>query len=319
MKSFFYNVVCILALTSGFSSEKDVCDLSYIYNDSFSYCIPCQVVSEWFQGKGFGKDDAYPISDLLHLQSDIQRIYNDISLKNPIYKKTAIISAGAPGAGKTVLFKQLMEKNPLNLAYIDPDDVCLKSMEKTYLSTIAEITTSDLEEHKALRKAAYNYWRPGSNAACHIVLGNVLAEGFGFYFGTTSTSPYIANTFNFLKNEGYNIHLVHVITPANVRWGSIKERDKNFVQTTEEDIRDKGFLLPQRIHDYLNYADSIDFYFRSGVHEDAILTASWTKGNPVVIHDKDSYSDMVRVHNEICEQLENDSIRWENSVGLISY
>jgi hypothetical protein len=54
--------------------------------------------------------------------------------------------------------------------------------------------------------------------------------------------------------------LIHVSAPDDVRWGSIQERDKTFVQTTEQDIKEKWLLLPQRINDtFLKYADRLSF------------------------------------------------------------
>lgn len=64
-----------------------------------------------------------------------------------------------------------------------------------------------------------------------------------------------------------------------VRWGSIIARDKQFVQTTEADIRDKGKMFPQRIRDtYLKYADEIEFYYRDAVDQNAILAGKWKDG-----------------------------------------
>ena len=49
--------------------------------------------------------------------------------------------------------------------------------------------------------------------------------------------------------------------PDDVRWACVKQRDKTFAQTTEQDVIEKGLLLPQRINDmFLAYADRIDFY-----------------------------------------------------------
>lgn len=48
----------------------------------------------------------------------------------------------------------------------------------------------------------------------------------------------------------------------------------NSVQTTEQDVREKGLLLSQRINDtFLKYVDEIKFYYRDGVKQDAVLAA----------------------------------------------
>ena len=64
--------------------------------------------------------------------------------------------------------------------------------------------------------------------------------------------------FEFLKEQGYRIRIIHVSASDDVRWGSIQERDQSFVQTTEEDVRMKGLMVPQRITDtFLTHADEI--------------------------------------------------------------
>lgn len=171
-------------------------------------------------------------------------------------------------------------------------------------------------------KNAYNKWRPGSNAATHLILGNLIREKCAFYFGTTSSGPATANFFEFLKKQGYKIRLIHVSAPDYVRWDSIKERDKTFVQTTEQDIKEKGLLLPQRINDtYLKYPDEIEFYHRDGVHQDAIFAAKWRRNEEgskkigsLQIIDSDRYEKIKAIHNGAVEILKRPELRWESTV-----
>src|SRR5205085_8823258 len=96
------------------------------------------------------------------------------------------------------------------------------------------------EEQKTIRQELYNKWRPGSNAATHLILAHLIRQQYAFYFGTTASSPSTGKFLEFLKSKGYTIKLLHLTAPDDVRWASVQERDKIFVQTTEEDIRDKG-------------------------------------------------------------------------------
>jgi hypothetical protein len=204
-----------------------------------------------------------------------------------------------------------------NFAYIDPDDVCLKTQKRTYLADIAKSDGS-----KEQWQASYNKWRPGSNAATHLILGTLIREKQAFYFGTTSSGPATNKFFEFLKKQGYQIRVLHITAPDDVRWESVKERDKTFVQTTEQDIKDKGLLITQRINDtFLAFADRIEFYYRGAVKEDAVLAATWERnsdpqGAPgtLKIISPAHYQQIKTIHNTTAEVLKRPDLSWEVSV-----
>lgn len=110
--------------------------------------------------------------------------------------------------------------------------------------------------------------------------------------------------------------------PDDVRWGSIQERDKTFVQTTEQDVREKGTMLPQRINDtFLQYADEIDFCFRDAVDGDAVLSAKWlrneqgdTSQGTLEIVDEERYNQIKSIHNQALEKLNMPDLKWEDTV-----
>jgi len=174
----------------------------------------------------------------------------------------------------------------------------------------------------AARQNAYNKWRPGSNAATHLILGNLIREKCAFYFGSTSSGPATGKFFEFLKTQGYTIMVIHVSAPDDVRWGSIQERDKTFVQTTEQDVKEKGLLLPQRINDtFLKYADEIEFYYRGDVKQDAVLAARWLKNEDVSefagtlqILEPKQYEQIKSVHNAAVDILKKPELLWEEAV-----
>ncbi|MDF2578142.1 MAG: hypothetical protein K0S74_1626 [Chlamydiales bacterium] len=225
-----------------------------------------------------------------------------------------------------MLIRQLWDSS--KFAYICPDDICLKQMERTYKvflkhkeSILGENPT--LEAKIGARKEAYDYWRPGSNAAHHFATANLIKENYDFYFGSTATAPQTAFFFKFLKDRGYSIRLLHVSAPDDIRWGSIKERDKEFVQTTEADIRDKAKMFPERIQDtYLKFADQIDFYYRNEVKGNAIHSAIWirdpestdTNKGKLEILESSSYEKIKELHNSLCKDSNREDILWEKTV-----
>jgi predicted ABC-type ATPase len=264
----------------------DISNLDLIYHpDSFTYSLPRSVLETFISGKAFDHKEEYTAEEKEKLWQDIFKIYQEVLTPNPPQELVAHMTAGAPGVGKTRLLEQDRKKEGRQIAYIDPDAVCLIQQEKTYqaeldqeLAKLESEGNRTEETEKQYRKAAYDKWRPGSNAANHVILANLIREKYAFYFGTTCSAPQTAFFFKFLKDQGYQIRLLHLTAPDNVRWRSIQERDKTFVQTTEEDTRKKGELVPQRIHDtFLKFADKIEFYYRAGVKENAVLAATWVR------------------------------------------
>ncbi|MDE3045965.1 MAG: hypothetical protein KGJ02_04910 [Verrucomicrobiota bacterium] len=148
-----------------------------------------------------------------------------------------------------------------------------------------------------------------------MILGNLIRDNCDFQFGTTATSPQAAHFFKFLKDRGYKIHLIHITAPDEVRWNSIQERDKSFVQTTEQDIQEKGKLLPQRIQDtYLKYADKIHFIYRGEVNTGPSMVlgmaAEWIrteesagKAGVLRIWNEENYAKVKALHNAAIEAL----------------
>lgn len=293
----------------------DVCDVRHIYNEGYQYSLPQKILEGFLAGTEFGYS-GYTTEEVALLKADINQIFQRIISLNPPKNCQALITAGAPGAGKTTLLRAQLKADS---AYIDPDDVCLRQMELTYQTELAAgmalisaktFTSNEACEQavKELREKLYAKWRPGSNAACHFILANLIREKIEFYYGTTATAPQTRLFFNFLKQNGYAIHLLHLSAPDQVRWDSIQERDKTFIQTTQEDIFSKGKLLPERIRDtYLALADTIAFYFRAVFDEPAVLAATWIRGKGLHVNDSKAYEAVQVVHNKTCP----DELKWE--------
>ncbi len=300
------------------ATRFDVCDVGRIYDRAggFEYSLPRNIVEGFLSGKAFDNPDVYSRKEAERLHADINEIYERIMVADPVRKPLAVITAGAPGAGKTIKMRQELEANRQqgrSFAYIDPDDVCLRQQTRTYQADIAGDGSNEA------RLAAYNKWRPGSNAANHLILANLIREKCAFYFGTTSTSPATFKFFDFLKKYGYQIKLIHVSAPDDVRWQSIRERDKGFVQTTEKDTAEKGVLLPQRISDtFLAYADEIEFYYRDGAKENAQLAATWVRNSEssgvLKVVAPQAYDKIKVIHNAAVESLKRPDLLWELTV-----
>lgn len=311
--------------------ECEVLNFDLIYQSDptgFAYSLPRSILESFLSGKAFDHKEFYSQEDLQNLKVDICNLYQAIIDERPVKERLAIMTAGAPGTGKTILLKQDLEaqaKQGKVFAYVCPDDVCLKRQLRTYQKEIAERVDQGLMddiERRNRRQEAYNKWRPGSNAATHLILAHLIRQRYGFYFGTTSSAPTTAKFLEFLKNHGYKIRLLHLTSPDQVRWESILERDKIFVQTTEEDIREKGKLVPQRIMDtYLKFADEIEFFYRGAVKENAVLAATWkrsldsTEGlGTLTIVDRERYEAIKKIHNAACEALGKPELLWEMAV-----
>jgi len=293
------------------AAVADVMNLDKIYSAEFSYSLPKGVLENFLDGKAFDREVSHTPDEFRRLHGDIDSIYRGVLEQNPIQKKVAVITAGAPGAGKTTLQEKLLATSREKYAYVCPDAVCLKQMESTYG---AEIMEGDGSAQS--RRGAYNNWRPGSNAAAHLILANLIRQGYGFYFGSTSTGDKTHFFFDHLKKQGYQIKLVHVSASDDVRFAANSKRDDTFVQTSKADEVEKGKLLPQRINDtYLAYADTIDFYHRGAADGEAALAATWTRGKGVEVLDRGQYDKIKDIHNAGIKGLDNEAeLKWEAAV-----
>jgi predicted ABC-type ATPase len=303
-------------------STANVCDFDQIYSTDYSYSLPKPVLEKMLNGTAFGEKDPYSPEKVARITEDTNRIYaNFLSLEDSLSPKSsdsspvAVLSAGAPGAGKTTLLRQLMDlkrnHNQGSFAYICPDDVCLKNL-TDYKEDIAE---SD-------PVAAYDKNRSASNAAAHFILANLIREKHDLYFGTTSSGPSTHFFYGFLKAQGYRIEVIYVNAPDEERWNSIQERDKTFVQTTQEDIVEKGKLIHERMTDtFLRYADVISLYHREKFDEDAQLAATWTRTpdsettGALHITDPSKYANLKELHNTAIESLGKlEDFSWEATI-----
>lgn len=313
-------------------------DIPTIYQETH-YPVPENIVTEWSKGIGFGRTEEYTAEEKANLEKDMEAIRDHFLSQNSniftravdkivpqkvktflspsvsyvsnsivsliqrlgFFEKQILLTAGAPGAGKTTLLESIIAKDNNTSPYVDPDAVFLKRlMKNSYQAELDKLLAEPGADEKQIRQDMYNKWRPASNYLTHIWQAYLISQKSNFVFGTTSSSPQMGSTFKYYKDQGYKINVIHISAPDQVRWDSIKLRDKTFVQTTEEDIREKGKLVPQRINDtYLASADNIEFYYREKADGDAVHTASWFRDKKIVVHNPEKYNAMVALHNQL--------------------
>ncbi len=284
------------------TATADLFNMDTIYNEQFTYSLPRSVLESWGKGLGFPDNEVeYTPTEIEALKFDIMEIWNRIQSRKLAQSKEIILTAGAPGVGKTLLERGMWEASP-EFAYICPDDVCLKEMKKTH----KEMITKDPSPEGM--RAAYNKWRAASNYAHHIITANLIRQKQSFYFGTTASGDKTYRFLDFLKTSGYSIRILYVSAPDQVRFDSIAKRDQVFIQTTDQDILNKQLMVHERVQDtFVKYADRIDFYFRTAVDQAPVLAATWIKKddkahlevvNPAV------YAEMTTLHDKVCDGMQ---------------
>jgi predicted ABC-type ATPase len=295
----------------------DICNMRSIYDQAgnFEYFLPQYILKSYLSGDSFDYKTPYTQEEFTQLCADINTLFHKTLSTHPVKEHSAIITAGAPGSGKTTKVDQELKENALEgfcIVHVCPDATCLPNL-TGYKNDIAQANGS-----KEALLAAYTKWRPASNAAAHLILANLIRLGYAFYFGTTSSGFSASKLYAFLKEKGYNIRVIHMTASNGVRWESIKERDKSFVQTTEQDVVEKGRILPQRILDtFLAHADEVEFYYRSGVKKDADLAAKWTRNEQTEeklgtldIISPAPYGEIKSIHNAAAAP----HLQWERAV-----
>ena len=152
-----------------------VCNIDLLYGDEYSYSLPREALETFLSGKAFDNKELYTEEETRLMWQDITDLYDKIIGNNPMKAPLAVMTAGAPGAGKTIKLKQELEELEGEYAYVCPDDVCLKNQEQTFL---ADLERSDKSPKS--RKALYDKWRPASNAMTHLLLGHLIRENYAF-------------------------------------------------------------------------------------------------------------------------------------------
>ena len=295
-------------------ATADLFNMDTIYNSEFSYSLPRSFLEKFGKGLGFDNTVEYTPDEIRDLKFDIMAIWKRIQSRELAQSKEIVLTAGAPGVGKTLLERGMWEDQDHSspeFAYICPDDVCLKEMEKTYRAMIEKDSSPEG------MKAAYNKWRAASNYAHHIITANLIRQNQSFLFGTTASGPMTHLFLDFLKKNGYSIRILYVSAPDQVRFDSIAARDKVFIQTTDQDVLNKQLMVHERVQDtFVKYANRIDFLFRTGVDKAPKLAAIWIKNDEkgqLEVVNQVAYDEMTALHDRVCDGMKKPEHHWANT------
>lgn len=321
-KKFIYGgvFISVVALTAfGFKaknalSNEDICDTSLNYTPNYQYSLPEKILNSFLTGVAFDNKVPYTPEEIEKYKNALRTLHKETLSQNPSKGKEVVITAGAPGAGKTTLLEQYMvnaRRDGTVFAYTDPDAVYLKHL----------LQTENYGTDKEARAMAYTKLRPITNWMAHVAVATYVRQNLKFGHGTTASAPQTAFYFKFLQDKGREITLLHISAPDQVRWDSIKKRDETFVQTTEQDTREKGLLVPQRINDtYLKFAKRIEFYYRDAVDSNAVLGGVWIRnadgtGGSITVTNPEAFAKLKEIQNAASTVLKQPEISWEQSVA----
>jgi predicted ABC-type ATPase len=263
----------VTLLSLSLLADVDQPDLSEIYNEKFQYALPKKMLIDWFDGRGFDELATYSDEEKQFILELAKQLKLVVSKTKPL--KLAVITAGAPGAGKTALIESIIEAASVPYAYIDPND----QLKIIYTQLIVRgVLEPEVLLNPKGKQEQYTKWRPASNFIAHWGIAHAVKDGKPFYFGSTSASVNTKKTFKYLKDKGYELELVHVTAPGDVCVASVAHRDKLFYQTTPADVENKGKEVMERATDtFFIYPDKVSFYWRDAVKSDAKLAAVWNK------------------------------------------
>ncbi len=308
--------------------EDDPCNISLLYGSDYTYFLPRKTLNEWMLGKAFEHSFEYSLQEQKHLQEDIRDIYekvcSDQEANIPSEVPQVIITAGPPGAGKTMLVAEhLSQDNSQKVIYLSSSDLCLKNQQRTY-----QLDMQNSDQSLEMRRHVFCKWKPGAVAAKHIILGHLIHDRKSLYLGATCIEPFTKDLLHFLKQQKYQIKILYVAASDQIRWSSIQERNKTFAHSnshTEQNVIKKGIDFAQQLPILLLYADEIFFYHREKVRESAKLVALWTKrispsDNLDTLHIflSNEYRMVKLLHNTSIQSLLRSDLLWENVVELKS-
>ncbi|MBI1214338.1 MAG: AAA family ATPase [Alphaproteobacteria bacterium] len=227
----------------------------------------------------------YTLRDRWIITQELDRIYRlmtkDLKPREEGKPKKFYMTAGGPGAGKTVLVRAMQENGgPLSQAvHVDPDEV-LKSF-KPYRDMVNGMGGSD-----AARAMAYTYWRWASVYMANTIINKLSADGHDIVFGTTGTSPGMPKIYSAAKAAGYETHVMICHAGEGVRLDGVAQRfaqERRF--TPEEDAKNKGNrMFPEMATVHFANADHVSLYWRGG-NAPPVLAAESAEGKIIVQDD----------------------------------
>lgn len=239
---------------------------------------------------GFLKD--YSEQEKSSIRMDLKHIEDlafDAKKPSPEKARLYIATVGAPGASKSTILENYLEKHyeiAKACVYMDPDQRALKFMTATYWQsmTCGRISKSPLYQDCA--RAAYEKWRGASNYIANTLLNKAYTQGFSIAHGTTSQSPQVVDLYKKLRQKDYKIVLLMCMSDAENRALAVKQREEKqgFVQSTQTDFVEKEKAILKNMPNYFQYADVIHVYWVEKFDQGATQVATFAKENGWVTH-----------------------------------
>ena len=291
---FCINLLFLGAVSSAFAGVSTI-DFSEIYNDKFQYFLPKEKMHLWLSGRGFENQDLYSEAEIKIVVELAYRLRRTVDLAKTF--KCGVFTAGAPGAGKTVLLEGIIAKEGKAYVYIDPVD----QLKLLYKQLIAQgMLNPELLLDPKAKKNLYDKWRSAANFIVHWGMAHAAYQGKPFYCATTSTSEDTPSYYRYFKNHGYELEVIHVTASKQVCIRSIMERDGVFYQTSSKDIEAKGKAIFDRIKDtFFIFPDKVSFYWRAEFNGNATLAGVWVKqDNKMQVESSDALNAVKKSHGE---------------------
>ncbi|MBM3468262.1 MAG: hypothetical protein FJX71_02370 [Alphaproteobacteria bacterium] len=247
--------------------------------------------------KDYSKDEKILINDdLVSIKKICFRNQKTSQNSQPTY----VATAGGPGACKSTILETFLHDKP-DYVYADPDPRALKFMVNTYTQSLNYYAISQASSYKALLQETYNKWRAASNYISHRILNDAYAKGYNIAHGSTSTAKQITGLYERLKKKDYKIVLILCGAPDQSRVESIQHRSEiqGFVQSSPEDVINKGKAFPERFQDYFHYADQIYIYWTQDFKKGSTRAALLEKGKGMSVYDQKAYNDFVKEYEKV--------------------
>lgn len=225
----------------------------------------------------------YKPDELAMIDSEVFRLYAEQAencLKLIRGRKEFTLSAGGPGAGKTMLLEHMVANDPSlqNVIFSDPDERALKLM-KAYREDIEKFGSG-----KIGLALAYTKWRWASNYISNTIMNRACEDGHDILLGTTATSPAVSILYDNAKREGYAIRTIMVTAADDVRTESARRRFEEEGTRYTADTVEKGVLFYQRMPTFFEKSDALSLYWRHAADQSAVLVADAVDGD-VTIHE----------------------------------
>jgi hypothetical protein len=223
-----------------------------------------------------------------------------------------VATAGGPGASKSTILETYLHDNS-GFVYVDPDQRALRFMINTYLQNTNCYAISKNASYLQLLEDAYSKWQGASNYIANSILNEAYSKDLAIAHGITSTSKQMGSFYEKLKKRGYKIILLLCVSPEKNRLEAAVHREKEqcFIQSTREDLIQKGQMFFENFPIYFKYADEIKFFWIEDFSQGWIEVGSYSKSAGFKKQDEDfekiknAYETFRKEHSERLPNFNN--------------